>query len=165
MWYEHHEIGFNFRMSNLLAALGRAQLSGLEDKVKRRSEINAVYRERLPHLEWAPVGMTERANNWLSVALLPHAPTSQASTSQASTSRHSTRHDPMALCRALNGRGIEARPFWKPMHQQPVFADCEMVGGTVSDDLFARGICLPSGSAMTEAQHERVIASLIEFSA
>ncbi len=71
LWYEHLEIGYNFRMSNLLAAVGRAQLVGLEDKVKRRSEINAVYRERLPHLEWAPTGVTERPNNWLSVALLP----------------------------------------------------------------------------------------------
>ncbi len=158
LWYEHREIGFNFRMSNLLAAIGRAQLSGLEDKVKRRSEINAVYRERLAHLEWAPSGVTERPNNWLSVALLPLPPDGGEATG-------STKYDPMALCGALSARNIEARPFWKPMHQQPVFADSEMIGGGVSDDLFRRGICLPSGSAMTESQHEQVIESLVEFTA
>ncbi len=142
VWYEHLEIGFNFRMSNLLAALGRSQLASLEDKVKRRSEINRVYREQLPQLAWAPAGVTERPNNWLSVGLLPAG------------------IDPMEVCVQMSAQGVESRPFWKPMHQQPVFAGNEMIGGDVSNELFARGLCLPSGSVMTEAQQERVIATL-----
>jgi dTDP-4-amino-4,6-dideoxygalactose transaminase len=140
IWYEHNEIGFNFRMSNLLAALGRSQLAGLEDKVKRRTEVNAIYKEQLSGVTWAPAGTTERPNNWLSVGLLDNG------------------IDPIELCRDMTGLGVEARPFWKPMHQQPVFSRSEMLGGEISDDLFARGICLPSGSAMTESQQDRVIS-------
>ncbi len=140
--YEHVEIGNNFRMSNILAALGRAQLAGLEPKIGRRTEINEIYRSSFPEFGWAPAGVTSRPNNWLSVAILPESIT------------------PADVCIAMGEHNIEARPFWKPMHQQPVFAANEMIGGEVSDDLFARGICLPSGSAMTVDQHERVIETL-----
>ena len=141
-WYEHVEVGNNFRMSNLLAALGRAQLAGLESKIARRSEINDRYRAEFPELEFTPKGVTERPNNWLSVALLPEG------------------RDPIALCAAMGEHGIETRPFWKPMHQQPVFAGSEMVGGAVADELFARGVCLPSGSVLTDADVQRVVDAL-----
>ncbi len=145
LWYEHVEVGYNFRMSNLLAALGRAQLAGLEDKIVRRTEINDRYRTEFPELEFTPKGVTERPNNWLSVALLPAGA------------------DPMDLCTYLGEQAIEARPFWKPMHQQPVFADHEMIGGKVADELFARGICLPSGSRMTDGQQDRVVAAMRDW--
>jgi dTDP-4-amino-4,6-dideoxygalactose transaminase len=140
--YEHTEIGYNFRLSNLLAALGRAQLSQLEERIGRRQEILDRYREALPELAWIPQGVTERSNCWLSVALVPDGV------------------EPGRLCRLLAADGVEARPAWKPMHAQPVFAGAERVGGDVADELFARGLCLPSGSAMTPAQQEHVITSL-----
>ena len=140
--YEHTDIGYNFRLSNLLAALGRAQLSQLELRIDRRRRILDRYQQALGELEWIPRGVTERPNCWLSVALLPEG------------------MSPAAVCRALAADGIEARPAWKPMHAQPVFAGNERVGGDVADELFARGICLPSGSGLTVEQQEHVIGAL-----
>ncbi|MGI9610605.1 MAG: aminotransferase class I/II-fold pyridoxal phosphate-dependent enzyme [Acidimicrobiia bacterium] len=136
--YEHTDIGYNYRMSNLLAALGRAQLAGLERKIRRRQEIARFYADRFKDLEWCPHAATSRPNRWLSVGLLPKG------------------EDPHAICQTLNDQNIEARPTWKPMHMQPVFASSEMVGGNVCEDLYARGICFPSGSALTDADLERV---------
>jgi len=140
--YEHEEIGFNYRMSNLLAALGRAQLAGLEDKISRRAQIFRRYVEAFPTFDWCPFAATPRPNHWLSVALLPE------------------NLNPAGVCAELAEVGIEARPAWKPMHQQPVFEGSEMIGDAVADELFERGICLPSGSSMTGEQLDRVIASL-----
>ncbi len=142
--YEHEAIGFNYRMSNLLAALGRAQLSTLERRVARRAAINDLYRSSsaLAQLEWCPNGATERPNHWLTVAMLPEG------------------IEPATICQALDAENIEARPAWKPMHRQPIFASAEMFGGAVSDHLFAKGICLPSGSGLIDADVERVIDAL-----
>ncbi len=140
--YEHTEIGFNYRMSNLLAALGRAQLAGLEPKIARRQEIADFYAERFGDFEWCPHGSTTRPNRWLTVGLLPHG------------------EDPHALCHSMNELEIEARPAWKPMHMQPVFATNEMIGGAVSEDLYARGVCLPSGSVLSDGDLERVAAAV-----
>ncbi|MEL7210711.1 MAG: DegT/DnrJ/EryC1/StrS family aminotransferase, partial [Actinomycetota bacterium] len=140
--YEHTEIGFNYRMSNLLAALGRAQLSRIEPGIARRGELRARYVEALPELGWPKVSPDDRPNNWLSVAMLPEFV------------------DPEDVCFALSRSAIEARPFWKPMHTQPVFADSERIGGGVADGLFERGICLPSGSSMSDADQDRVIEAL-----
>jgi len=142
--YEHTDIGFNYRMSNLLAALGRAQLADLEGKIARREEIAARYRAAFPAFSWCPFTHTPRPNNWLTVALLPAG-------------------DPLAICAELNERGVQARPAWKPMHQQPVFFDCEFVRGNgTADLLFKSGICLPSGSAMSDVAQEVVIRTLTE---
>ena len=142
--YEHVDIGFNYRMSNLLAALGRSQLADLERKIARRTAINATYRHDpdLDALEWCPYGATDRPNHWLSVALLPDGV------------------DPGAVCEALAAERIEARPAWKPMHLQPVFVDRECVGGAAAEELFARGLCLPSGSALTDDDVDRVCRTL-----
>jgi dTDP-4-amino-4,6-dideoxygalactose transaminase len=140
--YEHTDIGFNYRMSNLLAAIGRAQLSRLEDGIQRRTQIAKAYDAALPGIEWCPFEATERPNHWLTVGLLPEG------------------IEPALICRALEADNIEARPFWKPMHQQPVFAQSSMYGGEVANRLFARGICLPSGSAMGEDYVERVIEAV-----
>ena len=142
--YEHADIGFNYRLSNLLAALGRAQLADLERKIERRTAIHHRYRSApgLDPLQWCPFAGTDRPNHWLNVALLPDG------------------HDPTAVCNALDSVGIEARPAWKPMHRQPVFAGAEVIGGAVAERLFDRGLCLPSGSGLTDAEVDRVIAEL-----
>jgi len=140
--YQHEEIGHNARMSNLLAGLGRAQLSGLEPKIERRTEIATRYRAEFPQINWMPSAHTDRPNHWLSVGLLPEGA------------------EPAAICANLHQAGIEARPAWKPMQGQPVFKDIEMVGGGVADRIFANGICLPSGSSTTNTELDRVVVAL-----
>ena len=140
--YEHRSIGFNYRMSNLLAGLGRAQLSGLELRLARRREIRETYTRAFPELYFLDSVATTRTNAWLSVCLLPDE------------------LHPVDVCEALDSMGIEARPTWKPMHLQPVFANAESDSGDVSEELFRRGICLPSGSKLTVADQDRVISAL-----
>jgi dTDP-4-amino-4,6-dideoxygalactose transaminase len=142
--YEHSEIGFNYRMSNLLAALGRAQLEGLPQKVARRRAINAAYRAALadvPGVGFLPNAPDGEPTNWLTVITLD---------------------DPTPVREHLESLDIEARPAWKPMHLQPVFAGCETRGGAVAEEVFAHGLCLPSGSAMTDADVERVVEGVRE---
>lgn len=146
--YQHSRIGYNYRMSNLLAAIGRAQLGVLDARIARRRAINAAYREllgELPGIEFLPEAPWGRSNCWLTCVLVEPA--------QAGTDRETIRL-------ALEAQDIEARPVWKPMHRQPVFAGCRVRGGSVADDLFERGLCLPSGSAMTDAEVHRV-ASIV----
>lgn len=145
-YYEHTEIGYNYRLSNISAALGRAQLEGLPQKIARRKEIYETYRgafEGLP-LAMLPIGEKNTPNFWLSVvALDPDA-----------------RREPLDIIRALEAENIESRPVWKPMHLQPVYKDCAFFphpGGCVSERLFACGVCLPSGSGMTPEDQARVI--------
>lgn len=141
--YEHNEVGFNYRMSNLLAALGRAQLQGLPERIARRQEIHRTYVESLPELTWRKASGSEEPNCWLSVGLLPEG------------------FSPSEVCAALDVAGIEARPFWKPMHKQPVFANSGCCGsGLASESLYQRGIALPSGSTMSLADVERVAGVL-----
>lgn len=142
--YEHAEIGFNYRMSNLLAALGRAQLAGLEDRIERREFIYRRYCDGLPFMKWMPSGVTERPNRWLTVGLLPDG------------------CDPVRVCRHLAAAEIEARPSWKPMHLQRAFHGALVVGGQTADSILASGICLPSGSSLTASQQQRVIDVLGE---
>lgn len=146
--YEHSKTGYNYRMSNLLAALGRAQLAHLDDKVARRREINSVYRHQLDDLEG--VEFMENPSdggqtNWLSVMTID--------TDLAGTDREQVRLHLEAL-------DIESRPAWKPCHLQPLFKDAPIRGGAVSESIFASGLCLPSGSGLTEADQDRVIAAV-----
>ncbi len=140
--YEHNSIGYNDRLSNLLAAVGRAQLTSLEAKIEARTKINQFYRSSLPQLEWMPDAHTSRPNYWLSVGLLPEG------------------FVVGDVCEELNQVGIEARPAWKPMHLQPVFADAIAVGGSVSKHIFRQGICLPSGAGLTDSELDRVVTQL-----
>ncbi len=146
-WYEHVEIGFNYRMSNILAAIGRGQLEVLDDRVRRRREIFEGYRARLgdlPGISFMPEPAGWRSNRWLTVALIDPA--------AFGTDTHAVRE-------ALEAENVEARPVWKPMHLQPVFRGAKLwkAGSeAVSDRLFARGLCLPSGTAMTEGDLDRV---------
>jgi len=132
--YEHSTIGFNYRLSNLLAAVGRGQLGVLADRVAARRANNAFYREALadlPGLEIQPEAPWGKSTFWLTCLTIdPRA---------AGLDRETLRL-------ALAERDIEARPVWKPMHMQPVFRESDTFGGDVAADLFTRGLCLPSGS-------------------
>lgn len=144
--YEHRTLGYNYRMSNILAAIGLGQLSVLPDRVRRRREIEGWYRERLgdlPGVGFMPEAAYGVSNRWLTVMTLDPK---------------LARTTPDALRLALEAEDIEARPVWKPMHLQPVFAGRRCFGGAVSERLFACGLCLPSGSSMGEAELERVAA-------
>lgn len=151
--YEHSEAGFNYRLSNLLAALGRAQLAALEDKVARRRAIRAAYRERLGHLPGVRFGP----------ATADTAPTSAPSATRDNAwltcltiDPELARADREQVRRHLRARGIEARPVWKPMHLQPLFADARVLGGAVSERLFEHGLCLPSGSSLTDQEQDEI---------
>ena len=143
--YEHSEIGYNYRMSNILAALGRAQLSTLEMRVAARRRNFEHYSERLgdlPGLSFMPEAPYGRSTRWLTcLTINPRV-------------FGATRED---VRLALEAENIEARPVWKPMHLQPVFKGCRAIGGSVSERLFDRGLCLPSGSSLSESDRERVI--------
>lgn len=144
--YEHEEVGYNYRISNLLAAVGRGQLRVLADRVNRRREIFAYYQDALqdvPGITFMPEPEGYRSTRWLSAI-------------QVDPQRFgATRHD---IYEAMNLQNIETRPMWKPMHCQPVFSNSESVGGAVSERIFEIGLCLPSGSALTEEQLNRIVS-------
>ena len=144
--YEHAEVGYNYRLSNLLAAVGRGQIEGLPAKIERLHAINATYRSELADVDgisFMPWDERGRPNGWLTVITLDPAMCT-----------------PSELCAVLESEDIEARPAWKPMHLQPVFAGSPHTGGAVAEELFERGVCLPSGSAMTECDLDRVVAAV-----
>lgn len=148
--YEHTVTGFNYRMSNLLAAVGRGQLRTLPPKIERRRRIKQRYREALGEL--AGVGFMPDApygepTNWLTVLTLD-------------PDRTDVTRDDLRL--RLEADDIEARPSWKPMHLQPLYADSPMRGGAVAERIFATGVCLPSGSGMTDEDQDRVIAAALD---
>lgn len=143
--YQHSKIGFNYRLSNLLAAVGRGQLAILEDRVARRRANFDKYRlalADLPGVDLMPEASFGRATRWLTCLLID--PCVHGIT-------------PAEICAALAEQNIEARPMWKPMHRQPVFAGCRVLGGQVADDIFRRGLCLPSGSNLSESDLRRVV--------
>jgi dTDP-4-amino-4,6-dideoxygalactose transaminase len=142
--YEHSEIGYNYRMSNVLAAIGRGQLRVLDQRVAAKRRIFEAYQRLLgdlPGLEFMPEAPYGRCNRWLTVVLI--RPEEFGAT-----------HDQVRL--ALEAENIEARPVWKPMHLQPVFRGCRIRDGKVGEHLFRCGLCLPSGTAMTDSDLERV---------
>ena len=147
--YEHPELGFNYRLSNLLAALGRAQLEALRDRVvARRRRSTAATAELLsdePGVAFMPEASYGTSNHWLTCVIVD--PSAFGA-------------DREAIRIALETTDIEARPVWKPMHLQPVFAGDPIYGGDVSARLFERGLCLPSGSALTDDEQDRVVAGL-----
>jgi dTDP-4-amino-4,6-dideoxygalactose transaminase len=143
--YEHSEVGYNYRLSNVLAAIGRAQLHVLEDRVQTRRRHFETYREALsdlPGVTFQPEAAWGRHTRWLTCLLIDPA------------AFGATRED---VRLALEAENIESRPLWKPMHLQPVFTGCEVAGGAVAERLFDQGLCLPSGSALTANDLARVI--------
>jgi dTDP-4-amino-4,6-dideoxygalactose transaminase len=142
--YEHREIGYNYRMSNVLAAIGRGQLRGLEWKVARR-RLNCELYERalggLPGVVFMPEAKWGRHSRWLTVVTVDEAALGVG---------------PEALRLALEAENIEARPVWKPMHRQPAFERHPAALSGVADRLFATGLCLPSGSSLTDQDVDRI---------
>lgn len=146
--YQHSAIGYNYRLSNLLAAVGRGQMRVLSQRVDARRRVFDRYVEQLGGMEgisFMPEASYGRSNRWLTCIVVdPDA---------FGASREDIRL-------ALDAENIESRPIWKPMHLQPVFERYAMRGGAVAADLFARGLCLPSGSNLTEADQARTIATV-----
>ena len=149
--YQHSEIGYNYRLSNVLAGIGRGQLRVLERRVAARRRNCEVYQQalgKLPGIEFMPEAGFGRVTRWLTcITINPAA---------FGASREQLRI-------ALAKQQIEARPVWKPLHLQPVFAGCECIGGAIAVDLFEHGLCLPSGSNLTTEDLERVIHAITEF--
>ena len=157
--YEHTEIGYNYRMSNIVAAIGLGQLEYLDARVRRKREIFDVYHAalaRLPGISFMQEAAYGVCSRWLTVMVIDQ----QAFGASPETVRL-----------ALEAENIESRPVWKPMHMQPVFQKAtgngqsistRAVGGAVSEHLFATGLCLPSGTAMTQADLDRVIAVIVQ---
>ena len=149
--YQHSEIGFNYRMSNILAGVGRGQLSVLGERVKARRSVFDAYRKGLvdvPGLQWMPEPRWSEGTRWLSACTLDPGRTGISAGE---------------VIARLAGEMIEARPLWKPMHLQPVFSGARYFphsNTSTSDILFERGICLPSGSNMTKAEIERIVGTL-----
>ena len=142
--YEHKEIGYNYRMSNIVAGIGRGQMKVLDQRIEQKRHIFAYYQEHLGDLEglsFMPLHENERANCWLSVIQL--APDCKVR--------------PLDVMVALEQGDIESRPVWKPMHMQPVFADCDYIdNGKVGESLFENGVCLPSDTKMTDEDLKRI---------
>ena len=142
--YQHSEIGYNYRMSNLLAAVGRGQLRVLKDRVSRKREIFHFYQRAfgdLPGVSFMPIAGYGEPNYWLTCILVDPA-------------RFGATREDIRL--ALEKENIEARPLWKPMHLQPIFKDCRVRSGSVSEGIFRDGLCLPSGTALTDVELHRI---------
>lgn len=149
--YQHSEIGYNYRLSNVLAGIGRGQLLVLGERVAARRHNFEIYQQALgdlPGIEFMPETSFGRATRWLTCLTINPAAFGAA-------------REQVRL--ALAQQQIEARPVWKPLHLQPVFAGCECIGGTIAEDLFEHGLCLPSGSNLTTEDLERVIQAITEI--
>jgi dTDP-4-amino-4,6-dideoxygalactose transaminase len=146
--YEHVELGFNYRMSNLLAAFGRAQLESLAERIDRRTAIWSAYERFFKAVDGCsmmPVPEDSTPNRWLTCVIVDPA--------SAGVTAEEVRV-------ALERRNIEARPLWKPMHLQPLYAGCERIVDGTAERLFSTGLCLPSGSGMTDDELGRVFEEL-----
>jgi dTDP-4-amino-4,6-dideoxygalactose transaminase len=151
--YQHSEIGFNYRMSNVLAGIGRGQLEVLNNRVEARRSNFEKYKSYFNTLsnkgyifQFQPETKGAKSNRWLTCIVI-----------DPKFNKGITREN---LRLALDSQNIESRPLWKPMHQQPVFEHCKFYGSGVSDYLFENGLCLPSGSNLTEEDFERIFACI-----
>lgn len=143
--YEHSELGFNYRMSNVLAGIGRGQLKVLEQRIKQKKYIFETYKSELRELdgiEFMPINDWNEPNYWLSCILLKGAVR------------------PHDVILALEKEKIESRPVWKPMHMQPFFKKYDFIGTHVAEDLFENGVCLPSDTKMTDDDLKKVIETI-----
>lgn len=153
--YQHEEIGYNYRMSNIVAGIGRGQLKVLNDRIAKKEEIYNIYKEAfkdITEIEMQPIPNETKPNHWLSVITL----------------KEGSKVTPLNIMEALEKENIESRPVWKPMHLQPVFAKYDFIkvcqnDKSVAEDLFNRGVCLPSDTKMTKEQQERVIEIIKEL--
>lgn len=147
VYYEHKDYGYNYRMSNIVAAIGVGQMEVLESRVQKRREIFAWYQECLDGIKglaFMPELAHSRGNRWLTTVILPK------------------NIKPLDIVHLFEKHNIETRPLWKPMHLQPLFKKAKVFADGMSDELFARGLCLPSGGAMDKATVQRVAFVLRE---
>ena len=151
--YQHTEIGYNYRMSNVLAGIGRGQLKVLDKRIAKKTEIYNAYKEAfkdISDIEIKPIPKDTVPNHWLSVITL----------------KENSKVKPLDIMEALEKENIESRPVWKPMHLQPVFEKYDFITTvkngekTVSEDLFNRGVCLPSDTKLTEEDFERIVSTI-----
>ncbi len=145
--FEHAEVGHAYRLSNINASIGSAQMDRLDDMISATRAIHARYAEALSDVDGLTlqsIDSSGRGNGWLTVVRLDER-------------LHPSPHE---VCTRLDADNIEARPAWKPMHLQPLYASNEILGGQVAERLYRRGLCLPSGSGLTEDQQDRVIDAL-----
>ncbi len=147
--YEHTEIGYNYRMSNICAGIGRGQMEVLDNHVSKRRDMNLFYNELLNDVHEVEVFKEPNSdyfsNHWLTAIILKDYDTREK------------------LRLALENENIESRPLWKPMHLQPVFKNCPYYGGEVSEKLFNSGLCLPSGSNLSENEKNRIKVVMLDF--
>lgn len=152
-YYQHSEIGYNYRMSNIVAGIGRGQLKVLNDRLAKKKEIYETYKDAfkdIPEIEMKPVPIDTKPNYWLSTMLL----------------KKGSKVTPLNVMEALDKENIESRPIWKPMHMQPVFEKYDFIkveDKPVSEDIFARGVCLPSDTKMTKEEQQEVIRIIKEL--
>lgn len=168
-WYEHTEIGYNYRLSNVLAALGRGQLERLDEMIGRRREIRERYADALSDLPMRFLGRDtnrgdEHDNCWLTTMVLDPAMVEEQRNPALVEERRRSLETTLAdeVVRAMSAQQIEVRHLWKPMHLQPVFSDAGTFTNGVSEGLFHRGVTLPSGPALSDAQIDRVISCMRE---
>lgn len=153
--YQHSEIGYNYRMSNVVAGIGRGQLKVLDQRISKKKEIYENYKEafkEIPEIEMMPISADSKPNYWLSVLTL----------------KENSKVKPLDIMVALEKENIESRPVWKPMHIQPVFEQYDFFshnegGTTISEDIFNRGVCMPSDTKMTKEEQEKIISIVKEL--
>ena len=144
-YYQHSELGYNYRMSNIIAGIGRGQLKVLDKRIQKKKYIFEYYKRELEQLDGVkmmPINEWNEPNYWLSCLTL------------------NGKVKPIDIIEAFEADNIESRPIWKPMHMQPFYKDCDYIGGDVSNKIFENGICLPSDTKMTDRDLERVIESI-----
>lgn len=146
--YEHKEIGYNYRMSNISAGIGRGQLKVLDDRISKKTEIYETYKDafkEIPEIKMQPYLENSKPNHWLSTIILDK----------------NSKVKPLDIIEKLDQENIETRPIWKPMHMQPVFTNYDFIkfveDKPVSEDIFERGVCLPSDTKMTAEEQSKVI--------
>lgn len=145
--YQHSEIGYNYRMSNIVAGIGRGQLKVLKDRIAKKHYVYNFYKRELANIDqisFMPENQWSVPNSWLSVITLEGV-------------------NPTTLMDELEKENIESRPVWKPMHMQPVFEKYDYVGSDVAQTLFEKGICLPSDTKMTDEDLYRIVNTIREF--
>ena len=154
-WYQHSDIGYNYRLSNILAAVGRPQLEEIESRVSRRREVFDIYEKALasiPGINFMPEAPYGRTNRWLTVMTLDQKITGL---------------EPMNIIQALEEHNIESRPVWKPMHLQPVFERYPVftaeIGMSFAEEAFEVGLCLPSGTNLSKTEQYRIIELILQY--
>lgn len=164
-WYQHTELGYNYRMSNIVAGVGRGQLLHLDEHIALKKKIYERYQEGFKDLpvQMNPIPAECQANYWLSCMMIDREAMCQQNRTDSTSEYRSEagKSCPDEIISVLERHNVEARPIWKPMHLQPIYADCDFISTRENDfvvnDVFERGLCLPSDIKMTEEEQSQII--------